>query len=330
MNASVADAKALALVAETFVRTGACVQALEAFTMLMRIAGPVGGMCLLTIGESGMGKTTMLTMFAKGFQAVRTPEGWVRPALRVAVPTSPTAISLMEEFLVAMGDPQPSRGTRPQKKNRLLKMLRAQGVLVLLLDELHHFVDRESERILFDASEALKEILSSYPMAVACAGLADSEQVVRSNEQLKRRHMRTVTLSRFDWRKDKSKAEFRGLLRGFAGSLKDFDKPELASEEMGLRFFLATGGITDFVMKILVGAVDLCLRSRKKVITLDTLSKAWRTCLHHAEKQEDPFAKVPLEATTERLDRAAAINQPPPRPARRRGHRGGRLASVGL
>src|SRR5690348_15206759 len=83
----------------TFVCTASCKAADDAFRLMMIGSSAVGGLALLIIGESGVGKTTLLDAFYRGLEPVRTAEGWIRPCLRIQIPTAPTAISLFEALL---------------------------------------------------------------------------------------------------------------------------------------------------------------------------------------------------------------------------------------
>ena len=239
-------------------------------------------------------------------------------------------------MLGALGDPKPSSGTRSQKKLRLLKQLRGQGVIALFIDELQHFFDRDSQRILFDASDALKEVIGHHPAIVVCAGLGDSKLVVDSNEQLRRRYFCTRTIRRFDWSVARSRREFRLVLRAFSKLLKGYEMPDMESDEVALRFYLATGGIMDFIHKLFHYVVALCEQKGSRKITFTLLSKAWRTVFYHAQSADtigDPFSSdmsVDLEA---KLDEAKRINGRVDPSAGRRNNRSRKrrlLSDIGL
>lgn len=318
-------------VAETFVKTTVCKEAEKAFGLLVALGRLAGGLCLLICGESGVGKSTMVKWLIRALKPTRNEHGVKRPAIYVELPTAPTAIGVFEAMLAALGDPTPTTGTRSGKKLRLLKMLREQEVNLLVLDDLQHVFDRQSERILFDASDAIKEVLILYPMSVLCAGLADAERVVKSNEQLSRRHMSTLHIRRFDWKNKKSRGEFIAVLKIFRDSMKEFDMPDFEHKSMALRVFLATGGIMDFIFKLFLFTAEIADRRKLKSINLEVLHEAWGLAFLHSEGADKPLQKTfdPEKDEDEKVIRAMSINVPPPIKSRK-SRAGDRLRKIGL
>ena len=323
--------EALKLVAETFVITPDCKNAQTSFDQLMSLGQLAGGLCLLICGESGVGKSTLVKWLVRKLGAVRTEKGLSRPAVCVGIPTAPTAIGVFEAILTALGDPRPSQGTRTTKKRRLIKMLDEQGVRLMVLDDLQHIVDRQSDRILFDASEAIKEILIERPMSILCAGLADAERVVSSNEQLSRRHMATVSLRRFNWHSKTSRRTFLGVLKAFQDGMKVYELPDLQHESVALRIYLATGGIMDFVFKLFLFTAESALKNNLNVIRLDVFHEAWSRAFLHSDGVDRPlhgsFDPKDIDA---KIERAMKINLPPPSASLRKKGANGRLRRVGL
>lgn len=319
-------------VSSTFIVTSDCADAKSSFDLLVALGRLTSGLCMLICGESGVGKSTLVKWLMRDLGGRRGGEGKISPAIYVEIPTAPTAIAVFEALLTALGDPRPSKGTRPTKKRRVVKMLGEQQVRLIVLDDLQHIVDRSSDRILFDASEAIKEVLIDYPVSVLCAGLADSMRVIKSNEQLSRRYMATVHIKRFNWRSVRSRRSFVRVLGAFEHTLDSYDLPELQSEEVAYRFFIATGGIMDFVSKIFLFAATIAEARRSKVIGFEIFHEAWRRAFLHSECGDAPFANdfVIGENQEEQLKRALSINLPPPRQRLRKDKAKSRLQEIGL
>ncbi|WP_447586517.1 TniB family NTP-binding protein [Pseudoxanthomonas mexicana] len=318
-------------VSTMFVPTSDCKSAVEPFDVLLAAGAAVGGLCLLICGESGVGKSTLIRWLTKNLRSVKTDAGWSRPAIFVEVPASPTAIAVCEALLDALGDPRPSAGTRPQKFRRLREKLAEQQVRLLVLDDLQHVFDRESERVLFDASEGIKQILVEHPMSILCAGLADASKVVESNEQLKRRHMATVHLRRFDWNSARSRSSFVAVLSAVVQALGDFEFPDLEDEGVAVRFYLGSGGIMDFIFKIFLLATWFAMKAKKRTVGMREFSRAWKVGLLHSAGQDDPFTADmgDEENLTRWVEKAKQINLPSPRQPKKR-RASSRLRETGL
>jgi len=286
----------------------------------------------LIIGVSGTGKTKLLEMFAALFPPYRDENGLKHRVVIVNVPSEPTPISLLEAMLLALGDPRPASGTRSAKTRRVINAIVAQGVLMLILDDLQRFVDRNSDLVLYSASECLKEILSNTGISIVCAGLPEARLVVDANEQLKRHFTSPVNIPRFNWSDEESRTAFVALLRAFQKRLSMFEIPKLTGSEMALRVYLGTGGLIDFIAKILKQIVWDAMDRGSRKVTLKDMETAWSRALWDAEKLgENPFSEnfEVRKDTEQKIEAAKKINQRVERPIGKR-HRKSALKLIGL
>jgi Bacterial TniB protein len=291
--------------------------------------------CSLILGESGTGKTVLLEMFAAKHPAARDGDGIVRPVMFVETPHHPTVIAVLEAMLRALGDPRPEKGSRTQKMVRLEKLLAEQGVKLILLDDLQHMVDKNQNVVLYDSAECLKEIMVNNRVGIIGSGLVDSELVVKSNEQLKRRFVAPFRVPRFDWSDADSQDVFLGVLREFRAQLSMFELPRLEGDEMSLRMYLATGGLIDFVAKILRQAIWNALDKGTRRIAMPDLGAARNDALFEVESLSDnPFDanfNLRKNGLAEKLASAKKINQRVARPVSKRSAIArGHLAQIGL
>lgn len=323
----------LARVKNTRIGTPYCDAALTRLDQVYRgsVLGALAN--LLLVGETGTGKTALLEIFRERHPPSRTAAGIVRPLLFAETPANPTPISLMERLLKALGDPRPTHGTAGTKSMRIATLIEGQGVLLLLLDDLQHMVDKKTDFAVYEAADCLKEIVTTSKISLIGAGLYDAITVVRSNEQLIRRHLSPIVMPRFDWADHKSRECFAGLLKGFRLNLPELDMPELESAEMAFRIYLSSGGLVGLVANLLQQVVWDAVDKQTSIIRLDDFAIAHTKAAFDGDDQYNPFLpRLDLaKGVEDRVATAKKIAARVPRP--RRGSPPTpniRLAQVGL
>ncbi len=183
------------------------------------VATPAEPPCLMLVGPTGVGKSMLVGSYAQEFPptvAVGTDgERTLRPIVQATIPTPATVKSLAVALLLAVGDPRATSGTVVTMTDRLTRYLADCRVELLILDELQHFVDRNSQRVLEDASNWLKLLLKTTRVACVLVGLQhEAELLLRANAQLARLFGDPYALDPFTWdeTRPESVAEFRRAL----------------------------------------------------------------------------------------------------------------------
>lgn len=249
---------------------------------------------LFIAGESRTGKSRLLEEFAAKYLPYRTNQGRVVPILRVEVPSKPTVKGLTSEMLAAYLDPSPEKGTEQDKTRRLLALIRGCQTKMIIIDEIQHFVDKsEKYRIIHHLTDWLKTLLNKSNIIVVIAGLPYAEALLSQNEQLRGRFLRTMYLPRFEWKDDILRSEFLGLLDGFAELLRlKFTLPEIESEEMAYRFYLATGGLTGYVFNILRQAAWNVIDESRTNIMIEDIDVAYQNVVNQIDQHStSPFSR---------------------------------------
>lgn len=232
--------------------------------------------CVLVVGDSGVGKTVIAKAICEKYGACRDEHGRTAPVIFVQTPENPSSIALIEGMLESLGDPRPGSGNKRAKLRRLLMMLKEQGVLFIIMDDVQQLVDTKREWLIYDASECLKTIIKMSAVSFIGFGLPEATLLTRLNEQWERLNQGTIRIERFDWLNTASKTEFKRALKSFQNKLSMFEFPEMSSEVMALRFYLATGGLIDYVAKILLQATWNAIDEKRSKIGLVELQRAWQ------------------------------------------------------
>jgi hypothetical protein len=161
----------------------------DAFDNWGRTADPD---CIPIVGPSRSGKSRLLEYFQERHPSVDHKTYLEKLFLLCDAPSRPTVKSMTERLLFSLGDPLWASGTTTVKTKRILTLLKKAKTRMLALDNFHHFVDTERERIQYDVADWLKEIFDDDDthVSIVVAGLKRMNTVLLQNEQ--RKHIRFV------------------------------------------------------------------------------------------------------------------------------------------
>jgi hypothetical protein len=236
--------------------------------------------CMLLVGPTGAGKTTLAASYTQKYPATFTDTVILRPVVMATIPSTASITNLLITLLSALGDPGATRGNIVAKEERLKKFFREKCLVeLLILDELQHFVDRDSQRILQNASNWLKTFIKETKVACVLIGLQnDAEEVVDSNPQLARLFGDPYVLAPFEWDETKPGATrevFRDFLRELERLLPLQEPSHLADYETALRCFAACSGAVSYLMELVRSAIYLALEQERESLDYGLLSQAF-------------------------------------------------------
>ena len=220
------------------------------------------GGCMYVIGESGAGKTSLISWYLARNPIEPRSDFDQFPVLVVQTPSKPTIKNLAEAVLRALGAPM-IRETEAEKTNRILELLVRHGVELIFIDEFQHFVDRRSAATL-EVTDWLKALVDASKRAVVLVGLPRSEIIVRQNEQLRRRFAKRCELLPFSNNTENAWLEFRAVLRELHRRspvpAENFHESDLAR-----RFMNASEGLISYLVSIVSGAIDIASRTNRRI-----------------------------------------------------------------
>ncbi|MGH8049826.1 MAG: TniB family NTP-binding protein [Arenimonas sp.] len=248
--------------------------------------------CLHIVGASRAGKTCLINEFRKLYPSYRAQDGVQIRIVYAEIPPTGTIMGVMENILYALGDPVWSKGTASNKLARVIDQLEKCGCRMLVLDELQHLVDKGQNRMLKQTRDWIKALANANRWAVVVCGLETSRAVITQDAQLKARFDAEIRLPRFDWDDDALYTQFLGVLGGFQEGLAPFSLPDMQDETVALRFYLASGGLIGYVVKLLNRAIQDAIADKRTAIGLPELEKAFRRAISFASDipaEEGPF-----------------------------------------
>jgi len=192
---------------------------------------------LLLYGETGNGKTFIIHRFIKRHPAYDHPDGdaVMVPVLAVQAPPLPSEGRLYDALLEALFVPYKARDPVSTKQFQLLRLLRAVGTRVLVIDEIHHVLvgPVHQQRIVMNA---LKYLSNELHIPLIGVGTREAVRAIQADPQLAGRfHRAQLPL----WRLDR---EYRKLLASFERMLPLQRASGLAREPLATQLLAMTEG----------------------------------------------------------------------------------------
>lgn len=234
------------------------------------------GQIMLLTGESGSGKTTLVRWFIEqervrirresgrsasiGFDGLVLsdgPSGDERPIVYVSVPSTQSQCALAAAILRAYGAQVPDQLRKHQILGRLRAQIIGQKTKVLILDEFHHCVDEDRDRVVRALSELVKDLLVSTKVHIVIAGMGLASKPVDQSKQLNRRCKVRFPLAPFGWGESGAEQEeFRSFLRGWEAAMDLPEPSHLDEPARAARIHRATGGLIGFAARLVLNALE--------------------------------------------------------------------------
>ncbi len=282
-------------------------QAERAMTRLAQVHGDTirtgSSKGLVIQGPSGVGKSTLIQEYVRELESSKKTDQGQRSVLIVEIPSSPTKKNLAAAMLTAMNDRYAdSRSHSAETKfARIIQLLKNLSVEVVVLDEAQHLVDYMRNNA-YEAADWIKSLMNETGIAFVLVGLKRTENLLLANEQLRRRFSATVDYGRFMLTEESWK-QFAMLLKAIH-ELLPVCSISFSDRDIILRFYLASFGLIDYLIKVLDRAVWLVGDLNLEGIDLALLAQSFRDEVwSYAPEERNPFSSTfdfqPLIGTRE-------------------------------
>lgn len=222
---------------------------------------------LLLIGPTNNGKSMIVEKFRRMHPPVSHPDHEHIPVLAVQMPSEPSVIRFYVAMLAALGAPLRPRQRLAELEQVTLGLLRAVGVRVLVIDELHN--------VLAGRGDARREFLNlirflGNELRIPLVGVGTHEAylAIRSDDQLENR-FEPFPLPR--WQPD---AEACSLLASFATSFPLRRPSPIATEEMAAYLLTRNEGTIGELARLLTDTAVAAIDSGEESINQRTLLMA--------------------------------------------------------
>lgn len=251
--------------------------------------------CMSLEGLPGAGKTTLVKEYAKAFPRIETGERTLVPVFYVPTPSPVTIKGMATKMLEYLGDPafKFNRGRADLLDTRLINNIIASKVELVILDDFHHLINRETNRILATVSDWLKALIKEAGVPFLVVGVEGQvEKILKANAQLSRLFAVRETLKPLTWG-----AQKKGSINEFAHFIEYAEKAvqipltkQIRRVELLYRLYYVTNGVVANIMNLLRAAQLMALMRRSPSIELCDLSQAFQKHLaKHTGITINPF-----------------------------------------
>lgn len=242
--------------------------------------------CMALEGPTGAGKSTLVKDFARAYPRRETADGAIIPVLYVPMPSPATIKSVSLNMLEAFEDPAAQlRRKRGQAEPLIADKSAPHGyidvrlrgyiaecrVRVVILDDIQHLIDRDTNRVLETVSDWLKTLIKLTGKPFIVVGIEGRvERILRSNPQLSRLFAVRETLRPYGWPHETDAfAKFIGQLEQGAGVAF---AEELPRAELVYRLHYATDGVVGHVMSLIRFAALHAAEQGRQVLAAQDLA----------------------------------------------------------
>ena len=279
--------------------------------------------CVLLAGPSRVGKSAVVDRYKQMHSEFMDGRQLVRPVLVVRLKSSTKLTSLVSTTLRALGDPRPDHGTPEARTDRMLNLLGRQRVEILIYDEFQHLIDSDTDKIAYDAGDAVKSLCDAKVCKVVLCGVTHAERVIHSNTQLPGRTRKPVYMTPADWRDPVQRLAFQIFLNEIEKALGLPSPSGLGSLETAHRIHHFARGLYGFahnlirealLKRYLEGEVAPCLNTDLITRAADDL------LLREPVKRINAFRQTPPE-----IYDPAPMFESLKEPGRRGGAEGGKV-----
>jgi type II secretory pathway predicted ATPase ExeA len=219
---------------------------------------------LLLLGPTNNGKSMIVEKFRREHPPVSHPDHEQIPVLVMQMPSEPSVIRFYVSLLAALGAPLRPRQRLAELEQVALSLLRATGVRVLVIDELHNVLAGRTD-VRREFLNLLRFLGNELRIPLVGVGTREAYLAIRSDAQLENR-FQPFTLPL--WTPDEQACSLRA---SFATSYPLRRPSPLASPEMAAYLLTRCEGTIGELATLLTDVAIIAIESGEEAINQRTL-----------------------------------------------------------
>ena len=226
---------------------------------------------LLIIGESNMGKTSIVNSFEKKHKSytLEDEDGMsviVRPVVLALASDRADVKDLYVSILENFWTPFNPSDSLVKLRHQTFHLMQECNVKILILDEIHHFL-RGTPKQQRNVMDALKNLGTKLMIPIVGVGLKEASLILTSDPQLSSR-FDVVRLSKWELNRD-----FRILLQAFEMRLPLKKPSNLSSKEKAPLLHLISQGNLGNLHRLLIECATYAIENDIEEITTEIINK---------------------------------------------------------
>lgn len=249
--------------------------------------------CMALEGLTGAGKSTLVQAYAQNFPRYEAEDGTRIPVLYLGTPSPVTVKGMAVHMLTALGDCAPNKGTLQLMNARLILFLKKCEVQLVILDDFHHLIDSETNKVLAKVSDWLKVLIKETGIPYLVVGIENTiDTILKANQQLSRLFAVRETLQPLTLDNEEEVRKFAYFLTYAQEAIGMNIANEIPRPEMLARMHYATNGVVGNIMNLLRFAAMLANKRGENELSLLLLDEAFnKRLLRHTMKRQNPFTE---------------------------------------
>ncbi|KQR60938.1 TniB family NTP-binding protein [Acidovorax sp. Leaf160] len=251
------------------------------------------------LGDSRAGKTALLKDLDAHF-ANRISESGHRKIILVPMPSTASNEALAIQIITTILGDIPVKGKSHEIIKQARKTMETAGVLVLLIDETNHLVEkRSSERAQTKenrhAADFFKELADLSGISVVVAGLSHVIRMYADNDQLENRGLVGARIEPYAWSVIEDRLQFQSMVLAGITHLQDHGwKIDVETEFLTRAAYLGGGGYIGKARDFLVRIEEV--GHKRKCLDHELLSRAYKDKYKRNPKDKaDPLAQRTID-----------------------------------
>lgn len=241
----------------------------------MRGKDPYHGNIIPVLGPTRVGKSAVMSSLVDSADQAKSLVP-MKDTVWATLPPQTSGKEIYKSILQALNLRTAPKENTATSRDRLYRAIDSYGIKSIIIDEIHHLIERGSHMPSRMAGDHLKTLADMTKVNLVLSGLPRFQSIIDENEQLRDRAQQTILFKPYDWQMESGRASFASAVDSTIGSLEETGfKLDVEYEDLVRRLYGASGGRIPMVTRLLKSVAVSTEQTRQ--IGLSDLRRAAKT-----------------------------------------------------